>query len=50
MGDKQQREGHTLSATGSIFADEIPVIDLANPDTSLLINQVSFILRVVRGN
>lgn len=47
MGDQQQhQERHALSATVSISTTEIPVIDLENPDTSLLIDQVSVRLRM----
>jgi hypothetical protein len=47
MGDQQQhQERHALSATVSISTNEIPVIDLENPDTSLLIDQVSVRLRM----
>jgi hypothetical protein len=49
MDDQQHREGHELSATVTISTNEIPVIDLENPDTSLLIDQVSVSLRMATG-
>jgi len=41
MGDQQHQEAHAISATVSISTNEIPVIDLENPDSALLIDQVS---------